>query len=589
MNKRHIPLIVALVAMALVPCFAPGKSGKKPQKANWAADADRRKADYIYMEAKKQDVLDNNDQYFELLRRSCDLDTSETQPGMNLGYFYMALGQEDTLMAAKGYQMMRRHFNAHPGDYYNSIFYGVVNNQLGNRKEAIRVWSMMTDSFPDKTDIALRLAEALQAQPDSSNLRRSIGVLNRIERAEGKDIGLTSAKVRALLNLRDTAGVYREVDNLLQSSHADASNTLYAGDVYMVLGQPDSALAYYNRACEIDPTNGMAYYKRAEYYQSRGDSVGYDREVFEALKQDGVDIEMKLDIFTTYIRQLYTDSLQQPRIQELFDALLQQNPHEPKVRDLYTSYLAVRGDFGGAAEQQEYALDADLSNEDRWRTTVSLYNTANNHEKALEVGERALTYLPQSGTLMFYNATSLMQLNRNAEAETYLRRAIAATEPDDLIMLSSLYSSVGDVKYRAHDLDSAFIYYDRAIEENPDNLLALNNCAYYMAELGIDLDKAERLSCICVRQQPENDTAIDTYAWILFKQKKYIKAKEWIDKAVTLEGDTPQCEVLHHAGDIYYMNGEPEAAVDFWERALKLDPDNALLKKKVKNRTHYYE
>jgi tetratricopeptide (TPR) repeat protein len=575
--------------MALVPCFAPGKSGKKPQKTNWAADADRRKADYIYMEAMKQNVLDNDDQYFELLQRSCALDTGETQPGMNLGYFYMALGQEDTLMANQGYQMMRRHFNAHPGDYYSSIFYGVVNNRLGNRREAIRVWSMMADSFPDKSDIALRLAEALQAQPDSSNLRRSISVLNRIERAEGKDLGLTSAKVRALLNLRDTAGVYHEIDNLLQSSRADASNTLYAGDVYMVLGQTDSALAYYNRACEIDPTNGMAYYKRAEYYQSRGDSVGYDREVFEALKQDGVDIETKLDIFTTYIRQLYTDSLQQPRIQELFDALLQQNPHEPKVRDLYTSYLAVRGDFGGAAEQQEYALDGDLSNESRWRTTVGLYNSAGNDEKALEVGERALTYLPQSAILMLYNANTLMHINRNDEAEVYLRRAIAAADTTDYTTLSSIYSSMGDLKYQAHELDSAFYYYDRAIKANPDNMLALNNCAYYMAEQGVDLDKAERMSSICVRQQPDSDTAIDTYAWILFKQKKYIKAKEWIDKAVALEGDDPQSDVLHHAGDIYYMNGEPDAAVEFWEQALKLDPDNALLKKKVKNRTHYFE
>ncbi len=37
------------------------------------------------------------------------------------------------------------------------------------------------------------------------------------------------------------------------------------------------------------------------------------------------------------------------------------------------------------------------------------------------------------------------------------------------------------------------------------------------------------------------------------------------------------------------MNGEPESALEFWEEALKLEPDNKLLKKKVKNKTHYYE
>jgi tetratricopeptide (TPR) repeat protein len=110
-----------------------------------------------------------------------------------------------------------------------------------------------------------------------------------------------------------------------------------------------------------------------------------------------------------------------------------------------------------------------------------------------------------------------------------------------------------------------------------------------MAENGIDLDKAERMSAICVRQQPDNDTALDTYAWIFFKKKDYARAKEMIDRAVAIESEDPQADVLHHAGDIYYMNGEPESAIEFWEEALKLDPDNKLLQKKVKNRTHYYE
>ena len=110
-----------------------------------------------------------------------------------------------------------------------------------------------------------------------------------------------------------------------------------------------------------------------------------------------------------------------------------------------------------------------------------------------------------------------------------------------------------------------------------------------MAEQGMDLDRAETLSAITVRQEPANDTALDTYAWILFKKKEYTRAKEIIDRALKIEEDNPQADGLNHAGDIYYMNGDPEAALDFWTRALELDPDNALLKKKVKNKTHFYE
>lgn len=585
-----ITALIALVATIALPA-APMKKTEKggSRKEAWSAGADSRKADYIYMEAMRQNALGNDDSFFELLRRSIDLDSTDTQPGLTLGYFYMALGQEDTLLATKGYEMMRRHFNAHPSDYYSSIFYGMVNSQLGNTGEAIRVWGMMADSFPDKPDIALKLAQSLQQSNDSANLRRSIDVLSGIERAEGHDLGLTSAKIRAFMALRDTAATYGELERLMASSQNNAPNNLYAGDVFMVLDRPDSAIAYYNRACEIDPTNGMAYYKRAEFYRERGDSVGFDREVFQAVKQEGLDIDVKLEIFSNYIRQLYADSLQQPRIQSLFDALLLQNPHEPKVRDLYTSYLVAREDYKGAAEQQEYALDGDLSNGDRWRSAISLYGRAGDYAKAFELGEQSLKYLPDDATLMFYTSTTLSQLDRDGEALDYLHKALEAAPEAEKPLRSTILCSIGDVLYKTEQKDSAFVYYDRALEADPENLLALNNCAYFMAEEGVDLDKAERMSAICVRQQPDNDTALDTYAWIFFKQKKYLKAKEIIDKALMIEADDPQADVLHHAGDIYYMNGEPESALEFWEDALKLDPDNKLLKKKVKNKTHYYE
>ena len=75
----------------------------------------------------------------------------------------------------------------------------------------------------------------------------------------------------------------------------------------------------------------------------------------------------------------------------------------------------------------------------------------------------------------------------------------------------------------------------------------------------------------------------------ILQAEEIYEAKEMIDRALAIEADDPQADVLHHAGDIYYMNGEPEAALEFWEDALKLDPENKLLKKKVRNRTHYYE
>ena len=75
---------------------------------------------------------------------------------------------------------------------------------------------------------------------------------------------------------------------------------------------------------------------------------------------------------------------------------------------------------------------------------------------------------------------------------------------------------------------------------------------------------------------------------MLFKRKEYTEAKEMIDGALT-NTDEPTGEIYEHAGDIYFMNGQPEEALDFWKKALALDPDNMLLKKKVKHKTFFYK
>ena len=47
--------------------------------------------------------------------------------------------------------------------------------------------------------------------------------------------------------------------------------------------------------------------------------------------------------------------------------------------------------------------------------------------------------------------------------------------------------------------------------------------------------------------------------------------------------------IKEHYGDILFMNGEPEAALAQWEQALKLQPDNEMLKKKVKYKTYFFK
>lgn len=584
-----MPLLLLLLIFTGGSIVSRGKSPKSDNKLTAKETETQRKADYIFMEALAKNAINKDDAYFELMRGAYELDTTETSIGQNLGYYMMVLGRNDSIYSKQGYEMMRRHFEKHPEDYYGSIFFGMLNTALGNTDETIHIWSIVDSLNPTKPDVAVKLVEALQEKRDTASLRRSLGILERIERAEGKDIGLTSHKIRAMLALKDTTAVLSEINSLLKSSPRSAQYQLYAGDIFMALNRPETAIEYYDRACASDSTNGFAYYKRAQFYLSQGDSIAYDQEISHAILKEDLEIEIKNEMLRDYVGRIYGDSLKRPQIKNLFETLLTQHPHEAGFRDLYSSYLVVSGDLKGAVEQQEYAVDADLANANRWHSIMGLYGQMNESSQAIEAGKRALEFLPDDQIINLLMGANYQQLQDYDSAMSYFRKSLSLVEQEDVKTRSQIEASIGDIFYAQEMADSAFVYYKNAIDIDPDNLLALNNFAYYLAENEQDLDMAERYSAICVRANPENDTAIDTYAWIFYKKKEYVKAKEWIDKAINLELDNPQSEVLDHAGDIYFMNREVNKAVDFWEKALKLNPDNKILKKKIRQRSPFVE
>ncbi len=571
----------------MMAVMATALSAKKPDHAK-PSEADCRKADYIYMEAMRQQALGNDDASFYLMQRAHELNPDDDAIAYFFGYTLMGIAGQDSVRFESGHRLMKNYFDRNPADFYTSYTYGFVNERIGNIDESLRVWNKLDSLYPAKTEVALHLANALFLTHDSAAVSRTIDVYNRIERAKGKSIPLSSRKIQSYLSTQDTVSAIAEVHSLIEASPGSIENNVFAGDVFALFSENDSALAYYNRACELDPTSGLAYYSRANFYKNAGDSVAYDREVFHALKMESLDLDTKLEIMTGYVRELYSNPAQQPRIQELFASLLEQHPHEVSVHDLYYAYLLAISDYAGAAEQVGYALDIDPSDERKWGALVSLYLQTDEFDKAVDAATRALGYHPQSANLTFMRGISHGQAKQYDKAIPDFEHSIELADSGDVKFVSEVLSSEGDMYSAAGDKAQAEEHYRQAIAVDPDNLLALNNYAYLLAVEGRDLDKAERMSSRTIQERPDDINSLDTYAWILFRQKKYTEALAYIQKALDLAKE-PADELYSHAGDIYFWNGDHQKAVELWQQALLLAPDNELLKRKVAHKTFFFE
>lgn len=155
----------------------------------------------------------------------------------------------------------------------------------------------------------------------------------------------------------------------------------------------------------------------------------------------------------------------------------------------------------------------------------------------------------------------------------------------NVFIISEMYGQMGDLYQKKEEKEKAIESYETALKYNDKNISVLNNYSYYLSCLREDLKKAEWMSGKCIELEPNNPTFLDTYAWIYFIQGNYSLALFYIERAFS-KGVENNAEVIEHYGDILYMNGEKEKAVEQWEKALKLESKSSLLPEKIKTKTY---
>ena len=107
---------------------------------------------------------------------------------------------------------------------------------------------------------------------------------------------------------------------------------------------------------------------------------------------------------------------------------------------------------------------------------------------------------------------------------------------------------------------------------------------YTFADLGRNLDEAERLIREALNHKPDDGYITDSLGWVYFKKGQYGKAIEILEKAVTLVPDDPI--MLEHLGDAYLKVDNKAKALEFYKRSLLLKKkDKETIEKKIQTLT----
>lgn len=528
----------------------------------------RRKFDYYFLEAVRMKQKGDYDAAFQLYTHCLDIYPQSAAVLYEISQFYMFLGQE-----AKGEEALKQAVRSDDTNFWYKQTLASYYQSKQDWVKAISVYEDMAQIFPSRLEPLLSLADLYSRTKSYDSL---VTTLNRIEELDGKSEQISMEKFRAYLQLENMDKAFSEIQALVDEYPYDMRYRTVLGDVYMSNNRYDEALKVYQDILKEEPDYAPAMVSLATYYQKTGQDSLYNVQLDSILVNENVDTKLKLEFMRQQILRSEQTDKDSTKIISLFETILTKKQPNADVPMLYAQYLITKKMQKESVPVLNKVLELDPENKPARLQLLSYAINDNNLDEVIRVATPAIVYNPDAMEFYYYLGLAHYQKEQTDKAlEVFKKGVQQINEKSDKGIASDFYSILGDLYHSREMKAEAYAAYDSSLVYNPKNINTLNNYAYYLSVERVNLDKAEEMSFITVKAEPENSTYLDTYAWILFEKGRYTEARIYIEQAMENGGDTSQV-IVEHCGDIYFKLGDKGKAVEYWKKALSLDsaPDD---------------
>ena len=538
----------------------------------------QRKYDYYFLESVRQKALGKYDAAFDLLRHCLEIAPDAASAHYELAQYYMFLKQEEQALRA-----LEKAVANDPDNFWYAQGLANLYQKQGETEKATALLEQMTVRFPNKVDPLYNLLDLYNRAEDYDKV---LALLNKLEQRTGKSEQLTMEKFRIYLQKKDHKRAFREIESLVEEYPMDTRYQVVLGDAYLQNGKKKEAYELYRKVLDQEPDNPMALYSLATYYRETGQEALYQQQLDTLLLNRKVPSDTKLLVMRQLIVESERTDADSTRITGLFDRILEEDPEDAQLPLLYVQYLLSKGMEKETVPVLNHVLDIDPTHTAARMTLLGEAIKAEDYKEVTRLCEGGVVANPDRPEFYFYLAIAYNQDGRTDDVIATCQKALEeAREGAKKEVVSDFFTIMGDAYYEKKLTQQAYAAYDSALVYFPENIPALNNYAYYLSLERRDLDRAEEMSYKTIQAEPKNATYLDTYAWILFEKGNYAEARIYIDDAL-LSDTEKSAGIVEHGGDIYYMTGDTDKAVELWQKARDMGITSEILEQKINEKKY---
>lgn len=581
MKKSYLTYFILVLFLTSFAGMAQKRVKSKPQPKSEVeeksiSEDDKNEFEFTFIEGLKQKMIGNQQAAVTLFSKCLTINPNSTSAMFELAKIHSGNGDMTSSSL-----LLEKAINIDPENKWYQVLLAQIYQQGKQYKKAADLYRQLYILDPENLEYLYMNAALLSS---AEKFDQAIDVYNELEKKVGINDQISVEKQQIYLSEGKKKEAQAELQKLINFNPKEPRYYGLMADFY--LGEKDeaNALKYYMKILEIDPDNGFVLFSLTSFYREKEDKEKAWEYVRKGFLNKSVEVETKIQYYLMMTASEEKPFFTEEQINELVDILVKTNSDDYRVYTVYAEYLISKGKLEEARDQLRKVLATQKDNYMIWERMILISNDLLDFKSIYDDSDKALELFPNQPTLYGLKAVACLQLEKYTEALDVLKEG----EPyllDNKLMKIQFELYRAEANYKLDRVEEAFNAFESVIKLDPENWLAMNNYAYYLSLRNERLDKAEEMSSRAVRANPANPTYLDTYSWVLFMRKDYSLAKFYMETAIKNGGDKNGV-IIEHYGDILYMLGDKENAVEQWKKAMITGDGTEFLDEKIKQQRY---
>ena len=507
----------------------------------------------------------------------------------------IALNQGDTELAVQQYLSLARSQND-PRIAERAVRIAVYGQDLEAAVEAAQRWIELD---PERIE-ARQVIAAIYVRQDRP--QEAFDYLDEMIRTSGLDDSQLFPPLLGILAREQNAGTVLAVSQRIAHEYPERAHAQYMhGMLAAQNGRSEEALRFLNRSLDIEEIEGV-HSARAKILLRLGRPGEAVVSLQKAVEKKPDDQNLRL----TYAR-LLVDVKQYEKARIEFEKLHEASPEDAEL--LYTlgllslesqrlddaeKYMMMLVRLNEREGEAQYYLGRINENRKLYEAAIEWYEKVHVGEYKFDARLRI--------------ADMLGNLERTDEAIEHLDEMLRGSQSDgslvriyitkgELLRSARRYQQAMDVFNTALDIvpGNSDLLYARALaaeklgridqleadiqmilKTEPDNAHALNALGFTLADQTDRYEEAYGYLKRAIEIMPEDPAIIDSWGWVHYRLGDHDTAIRLLRKALSRFDDP---EISAHLGEVLWVSGQREEALEVWQKALKKSPDDPVLQR----------